>query len=51
MGEVKMRDFVNRNSITFMFGDENCNGNLFNYDGMHSTGKPVEFVFRKEYTI
>ena len=51
VNELKTRSFTNRNSITFMFGDESSNELLFNYSGMDSTEKPIEFVFRKEYVI
>ncbi len=51
--ELKSRDLTNRNSITFLFGEEGSSINemLFEYDGMQTNGKQIEFVFKKEYEV
>jgi hypothetical protein len=50
--ELKNRDLTNRNSISFLFGDNgeySTNEMLFKYNGMKMNDKPIEFVFKKEY--
>ena len=50
--ELKNRDLTNRNSISFLFGENgehSTNEMLFEYNGMEMNNKPIEFVFRKKY--
>ena len=50
--ELKNKDLSDRNSITFLFGEDGINTTnkmLFEYSGMDSRNKPIEFIFRKEY--
>ena len=52
IAELKNRDLTNRNSISFLFGENgehSTNEMLFEYNGMKKNNKPIEFVFRKEY--
>ncbi len=52
IAELKNRDLTNRNSISFLFGENgehSTNEMLFEYNGMKMNNKPIEFVFRKEY--
>ncbi|WP_033956924.1 immunity 22 family protein [Psychroserpens jangbogonensis] len=54
IAELKKRNLTDRNSISFLFGEKNQNSTnemLFEYHGMESNGKPIEFVFRKEYEL
>ena len=50
--ELKNRNLKNRNSIFFLFGqngENSINEMLFEYNGMKSDDKRIEFVFQKEY--
>ena len=52
IAELNNRDLINRNSISFLFGENgehSTNEMLFEYNGMKMNNKPIEFVFRKEY--
>ncbi|WP_055434629.1 hypothetical protein [Lacinutrix algicola] len=52
--ELKNFNLTNRNSITFLFGENGehaTNDMLFDYNGMKSKDKPIAFVFRKEYEL
>ncbi len=52
--ELKKYDLTHRNFISFLFGEEgshSLNENLFEYNGMKSKNKPIEFVFKKEYNV
>ena len=52
IAELKNRDLTNRNSISFLFGENgehSINEMLFEYNGMKMNNKRIEFVFRKEY--
>tara|TARA_R110001592_G_scaffold183902_2_gene427627 strand:- start:9 stop:422 length:414 start_codon:yes stop_codon:yes gene_type:complete len=54
IAELKNRDLTNRNSISFLFGEKGAyptNEILFEYNGMESNNKPIEFVYRKEYEV
>lgn len=52
--ELNNRDLTNRNSITFLFGENGefpTNQMLFKYKGIIKKDKPIEFVFQKEYQV
>lgn len=52
--ELKKRNLNNRNFISFLFGEVGTNQTneiLFQYEGINSTEKPIEFVFKKEYKL
>lgn len=52
--ELKSRDLSTRNSISFLFGEDGKNSTnemLFDYKGMKTNNKPIEFVFKKEYEL
>ncbi|MCK8482276.1 immunity 22 family protein [Psychroserpens algicola] len=52
--ELKTRELSNRNSISFLFGEKSQNPTnemLFEYEGMKTIDKPIEFVFKKEYEL
>ncbi|MBR9847706.1 MAG: hypothetical protein GYB35_17155, partial [Algicola sp.] len=52
--ELKTRELSNRNSISFLFGENSQNPTnemLFEYEGMKTIDKPIEFVFKKEYEL
>lgn len=54
IAELKNRDLTKRNSISFLFGEisqNSVNEILFEYKGMKTSNKPIEFVFRKEYKL
>nr|WP_320119505.1 immunity 22 family protein [uncultured Marinifilum sp.] len=54
IAELKNRDLSNRNSISFLFGENGENATnemLFEYNGMEMKDKPIEFVFKKEYEL
>ena len=50
--ELKHKNLEDKNFITFLFGEisnNSVNEFLFDYKGMTSTSKVLEFVFKKEY--
>lgn len=50
--ELKKRNLSYKNFISFLFGEKGSNPTneiLFQYEGIKSQEKPVEFVFKKEY--
>lgn len=52
--ELKERNLKNINYISFLFGEIGSNPTneiLFEYSGLKSTEKPIEFVFKKEYKL
>ncbi|WP_298307960.1 immunity 22 family protein [Flavobacterium sp.] len=52
--ELKERNLNNINYISFLFGEIGSNPTneiLFEYSGLKSTEKPIEFVFKKEYKL
>jgi len=54
MAELKNINLTNRNSISFLFGEKGAystNEILFEYNGMESNNKAIEFVYRKEYEV
>ncbi|MDG5491997.1 immunity 22 family protein [Psychroserpens sp. SPM9] len=54
ISELKKRDLSNRHSISFLFGEKgehSTNEMLFEYNGMKTIEKPIEFVFKKEYQL
>lgn len=51
---LKLKDLNNKNSISFLFGEKSensINKMLFDYKGMTSLNKPIEFIFKKEYNL
>ncbi|MCO6173950.1 immunity 22 family protein [Flavobacterium sp. NRK F10] len=54
ISELKKKDLNTFTFITFLFGEigtYETNEMLFEYSGMRSTEKPVEFIFKKEYEL
>jgi hypothetical protein len=54
IAELKKRDLTNRNSISFLFGENGehpTNEMLFEYNEKELNDKPIEFVFKKEYEL
>lgn len=52
--ELKKRKLDTINFISFLFGEigtNPINEMLFEYQGINSTAKPLEFVFKKEYIL
>jgi hypothetical protein len=50
--ELSQKDLNTRNTITFLFGmggHNAINKHLFEYKGMQTAEKPIEFVFSKKY--
>ncbi|MBR9846973.1 MAG: hypothetical protein GYB35_13095 [Algicola sp.] len=50
--ELEKRNLDNRNFISFLFGENGINSTneiLFEYKGIETNDKPIEFVFKKEY--
>lgn len=52
MTKVQGYNLDNWNSVIFLFGKQNgANEKLFQYSGMSSKSKVIEFVFRKTYEV
>ncbi|MDP8170374.1 immunity 22 family protein [Pasteurella skyensis] len=49
IAKLKELDLAQYNSISFLFGTQDQNENLFAYQGMTMKNAPIQFVFKKEY--